>query len=68
MRREITRVIGAHPVSFVLYKEPFKCNDFSTLEIKKVVPRTRLELVRIIHPRDFKSLVSTIPPPRPSEK
>lgn len=33
-----------------------------------VVPKTRLELVRVIHPRDFKSLVSTIPPPGHEEK
>ncbi len=32
------------------------------------MPKTRLELVRVIHPRDFKSLVSTIPPPGHVEK
>lgn len=43
-------------ISVISSIEPFR--DFFRL-----VPKTRLELVRIIHPWDFKSHVSTIPPP-----
>ena len=41
-----------------------KCLKINNLQ-SLVVPRTGLEPVQPFRPRDFKSLVSTIPPPRP---
>ena len=41
-----------------------KCLKINSLQ-SLVVPRTGLEPVQPFRPRDFKSLVSTIPPPRP---